>query len=90
MNMELISNHAKKRMQQRGISKECLEQVINYGQEHYRTGAFLYLATKTVIKKMVLKGVSRTTANRCKGIYVVVQNGEIKTVAHKFKRFRRH
>jgi hypothetical protein len=88
MNLK-ISKHAKARMQQRGISKECIEHVLAFGKEYYRAGAFVYLATKKVVKEMIKKGVPKKSAARCGGVYVIIQNGNIQTVAHKFKRFKR-
>jgi hypothetical protein len=84
----IISNHAKVRMQQRGISKECIEHVIAFGKEYYRTGVFTYLMTKTALKELLRMGVISSQAADWKGVYVILRNGRVETVAHKHKRFK--
>lgn len=75
-------------MQQRGISKECIEHVIAFGKEYYRTGVFTYLMTKTAAKELLRIGVNNSQADDWKGVYVILHNGEVQTVAHKHKRFK--
>ncbi len=86
--MQLISQHAKARMQQRGVKQESIDYIIEFGKEYYRTRVYTYLATKEAIKSMIKCGVPKKIAIKCRGIYVIIENGQIQTVAHKQKHFR--
>jgi hypothetical protein len=84
----MYTKHAVTRIQQRGISYQAVEAIIDYGVESQRNGGHVYLCTKSVMGSMLHAGLKPAFVERCKGLYVVIQNGIIKTVAHKHTRFK--
>ena len=84
----MYTKHAITRMQQRGITPECVEAVIAFGREQFRAGGYVYLATRRVVKKMLNGGISKEVALRSHGVYVVVIGGHVTTAAHKSTNFK--
>jgi hypothetical protein len=85
----MFTTHAKCRMQQRAVSLNCVEAIINFGDESIHANGAIYLCTKRVLKRLIDSGMFIHKAERCKGIYVVVQDGVVRTVAHRYKRIYR-
>tara|TARA_Y100001956_G_C3965633_1_gene118641 strand:+ start:209 stop:466 length:258 start_codon:yes stop_codon:yes gene_type:complete len=84
----MYTKHALIRGQQRGIEINTVETVINYGDEYQRNGGHIYLCKKAAIKAMTIDGLSHHQIEKCSSVYVVVENGVVKTVAHKTKKFK--
>lgn len=84
----MYTNHALCRAKQRGISHDVVEAVIDFGVEFHKGGGHVYLCTKVSETGMTENGISSQFASRCRGVYVVIQDGAVKTVAHKYKRFK--
>lgn len=86
--MNLLTNHAQTRMQQRGFTEELIKVILDFGKEYFRKGAMVYLADKHCVKKLMKIGYPKCFCEKCKGRYVVVSHtGEVLTVAHKRKHF---
>lgn len=79
----MISCHAQKRLQQRGISISKVEAILRYGQEYHVKKATSYTNTKESEKMMIDDGLSSSFADACRGIYVVCNGPTVITVAHK-------
>jgi hypothetical protein len=75
-------------MKQRGLSTECVEAVLEFGQEFFRKGGCVYLVTKKIANKMYNLGCDRHLVEKVEGTYVVVANGFVLTVAHKTTNFK--
>jgi len=87
--MKMYTAHAVERMNQRGISSSVIDLVIDWGRCFISHGREVYFIPKKMIRKLNAQGVLTVDPERLKGVYVVVGNGEIVTVAHKAsKRFR--
>ncbi|VEL97564.1 uncharacterized protein DUF4258 [Alteromonas sp. 76-1] len=84
----MYTQHALTRGQQRGIKLDVIEAVIDYGHEFYRRGGHVYLCKKKTVAAMERNGLKPQFTERCKGIYVVVEDGVVKTVAHKTTSFK--
>ena len=82
----MLTKHAIKRMQQRGISTQVTNCIIDYGEEGIHMGGVVYRVTKKLAAKMIKAGVPRGLADKCRGKYVVLQGGMVVTVAHITKR----
>ena len=82
-----LSEHARSRMQQRGIRAEALEALLDHGRESFdhRGGVLLYL-DKPARRK--LAGSRRANeVRRIAGIFAVIaSDGNVVTVGHRYKR----
>ncbi len=86
----ITSQHARVRMQQRGIPEQIVENIIAYGSTRKVAGG----AIARFMSNKDLKGLSRllpknecTQLDRHKSVYVVMDDGHIITVGHRTKRF---
>ena len=84
------SQHARIRMQQRGVSEQIVRNIIAYGDTRRVPGG----AQARFVSKKSLKALSNTLPkNDCielerhKNVYVVMSDGAIITVGHRHKRF---
>lgn len=84
------SQHAQIRMQQRGIPEQIVRNIIAYGTTRKVPGG----AIARFISKKDLKGLAKLLPkNECvqldrhKGVYVVMDSGNIITVGHRNKRY---
>ena len=85
----MLSEHAICRMQQRGIKLNVVNAVIEFGEEYFCPKGILYLCSKKSIRKLLNCGVPTSQTKRYKGVYVVIQDGLVQTVGHRFKRLYR-
>ncbi len=90
----VLSQHAKIRMQQRGIPPLIIDWLAAYGEiDHQGGGSELFYFTKKArnaitrdLGKRALRGYSK-----CLNAYMVVCNGgTIATVGHRYQRIIRH
>ena len=88
-----LTDHARMRMQQRGIPQSQLEWLLEYGSERYDRCGKLWLSYDHKAKKLMRKYLSSDILKRIKlGTYGVIaeENGVLVTVGHRTKRFHRH
>lgn len=87
-----LSKHAKKRLQQRGISEEFVDVLIDFGfEKHARYGAkIIYLRQRE--QQMVRCFLGQAGfPNHYQNAYVVVnQDGCVITVGHRYRRVKHH
>lgn len=84
----MFTEHAITRMQQRGFNQTIVDNVINYGNCIHRHGADVYFVSKKRIFCMLKRGVNQKEAFKCRGVYVVILNGFVITVAYQLRKFR--
>ena len=88
-----LTDHARMRMQQRGIPQSQLEWLLEYGSERYDRCGKLWLSYDHKGKKLMRKYLSSDILKRIKlDTYGVIaeENGVLVTVGHRTKRFHRH
>ena len=90
----LISHHAKVRMQQRAISEDMLENLLNFGQIRFNgQGTQILTFPKSVIKclKEELDHKLFMKAERHLNLYAVMSSdGELITAGYRIKRLKGH
>lgn len=73
-----LTDHAQKRMSQRGLSEQAIEAALTYGREVRARGALIYAIGKKEVRKNRATGVD---LRRFEGIQVVcLSDGTILTV----------
>jgi hypothetical protein len=87
-----VSRHAAARMQQRGIPPSMIERVLRHGCEQYdHHGAAIVYFDKAARTRLRRSGQARQSElDRLAGVYVVVRDGVVVTVGHRYRRLRRH
>ncbi len=88
-----LTDHARMRMQQRGIPQSQIELLLEYGSERYDRCGKLWLSYDHKAKKLMRKYLPSDTLKRIKlDTYGVIaeENGVLVTVGHRTKRFHRH
>ena len=87
-----LSNHARIRMQQRGIPLLVIDWLAAYGQVAHQPGSEVFYFNKhsrKALKRDLGKGSLRGYS-KCLDAYMVCAEGRICTVGHRFKRVVRH
>lgn len=79
----LLTCHAQKRLQQRGISVASVEAILLYGKEYYLGKSTSYMNTKESEKMMFSDGIPSSFVDGCRGVYVVCDGQIVITVCHK-------
>ena len=84
------SDHARVRMQQRGIAPAVVESLFEYGQtEHDHRGGTIYYFSKAASRRARSPALQRVLEEGRK-VYVVVSADQVVvTVGHRTKRIRR-
>lgn len=87
-----MSDHAAKRVRQRGIKNNFVEFVLDEADAlEYVGGAYRNFISKKKLKRLVMdKVISPSEASRLQNIVVVECEDTILTVYHKTKKLRRH
>ena len=86
--MQALTEHARIRMQQRGISAAAVEDLLTFGREvHDHHGATILYLDKRARARTALQQISKS--KRLDVYAVVGSDGLIKTVGHRFQRIRR-
>ena len=92
--MELITQHAAIRMQQRGIKVKTLNCLFEFGSKmHDRRGCIIVFFDKQSRKRLKVTNSSiqpRLIESQMDAYAVVSVRGEILTVGHRVKRINRH
>lgn len=91
--MELLTPHARARMQQRGIRPEDLEALLDYGSERYthQDGCeILYWDKKARLRLAKRDPAAARAAERLRRTYAVLGgDGVVITVGHRYRRIQR-
>jgi hypothetical protein len=82
------SQHAEIRQKQRGISDEVIDLAIRFGKEYYSYKAFVYFVTKRTMARIHKTVGDHRVAEQCAQVYVVITDGAIVTVGHRYKPIR--
>lgn len=92
--MELITQHAAIRMQQRGIKVKTLDCLFEFGSKmHDRRGCIIVYFDKQSrkrLKETTNSAIPRTMESQMDAYAVVSVRGEVLTVGHRVKRINRH
>lgn len=92
MQVSALSDHARIRMQQRGIPPLVLDCLLEYGHAEYdHHGALVVYFDKVARQKLERAGLQRTKLEKHLNAYAVVAcDGTVKTVGHRYKRIPRN
>ena len=87
-----LSDHARVRMQQRGIPRLIVDWLAAYGQVDHLRGAEVFYFTRRSRKALArdLGDGSLRGYSKCLDAYMVCSGGTIATVGHRYKRLVRH
>jgi len=86
----MLTVHAEKRMQQRGINKKQVEAVLAYGEECFTKGCVGYSFSSESAKQMGSDGYKSSLIERCTGIYIICKDSVVITTCHSKQRYRHH
>ena len=88
----VLSKHAAKRMQQRGIPEQVIDWLVAYGEVDHRAGAELYYFNKRSRRALARDVSARLLRRFDKALdaYLVCAEGRIATVGHRYQRVARH
>ena len=93
MDPSLLTPHARVRMQQRGIRRNALDALLDFGVErHVRSGGreIVFLDKKARARLARNSPEGARAAEQLKGAYAIVDgNGIVITVGHRFRRIPR-
>lgn len=89
-----VTSHAIARMQQRAVSPEIVDYLLDFGRcEYYQRGALLYYFDKRgrqSLQKITRKEAFRRLEHALDAYAVVSNDGELVTVGHRYKRINHH
>lgn len=89
----ILTNHAKHRIQQRGITGDVVEFIMDQADkvEHSRGGANAIFVSRKRIKKLIEKKVVKpAVAEKANGVVLIENSGDVLTVFHKTRSRIRH
>jgi hypothetical protein len=84
-----FSRHAQSRMQQRGIARNAIDCILEFGREqHDHHGAVVVMLDRAATRRLARNGAARgAQLDALRGLYAVVGNdGSIFTVGHRTRR----
>ncbi len=86
----MLTRHARSRMQQRGIPSPLVERILHYGREQHdrRGGVIVYFDRGARRRAQRERAATAAELDQLAGLYVVVAEGRIATVGHRFRRIR--
>lgn len=86
-----ISHHARIRLQQRGISLNMVDLLINYGHIDFDKGDSIFWLNKNAIKRLKKSNISTATIDKLRKIYVVfnLQDNTLITAAYRLQRLKK-
>ena len=90
--MELVTRHARARMQQRGIRAEVLEALLDYGREvHAGGGCDLVFFDKRARARLARENAALASEAKrvCNSYAIVASDGAVITVGHRHRRIPR-
>ncbi|MEH6628621.1 MAG: hypothetical protein V7739_19455 [Motiliproteus sp.] len=87
----MLTRHAQQRHQQRSISHEAIDLLIQYGAVDYHRGVEIYSFDKHGWKKLCEEAACACQfRDKLKNCYAVVAEGMVITVGHKQRHFKRN
>ena len=89
----ILTNHAKHRIQQRGITGDVVKFIMDQADkvEHSRGGANAIFVSRKRIKKLIEKKVVKpAVAEKANGVVLIENSGDVLTVFHKTRSRLRH
>src|SRR5947207_2881640 len=90
--MDVLTSHARARMQQRGVRADALEALLDFGRE-VPAGegcGLLFFDKRSRARLARANAVAATEAERiCKSYAIVGSDGTVLTVGHRFRRIPR-
>lgn len=81
----MLTTHAQKRLQQRGISIKQIDAILLYGEEKEVNNATSYFNTKASEHEMLSDGFNPNFVDLCRGLYVICKDSLVLTTCHKYK-----
>jgi len=92
-----LTEHARQRMGQRGVSEEAVELALNYGRKIHSRGAVFHVIGRKEIAKLgdehpemaELDGVQVLTSSDCESVLTVYKNHDFRSI-RPTKRRQRH
>jgi hypothetical protein len=90
---DMLSRHARARMQQRGIAPDTVETVLQYGREQHdrHGGVIVYLDNRSRGRMQKAHGKRSAKIDTSSGVFVVLTTGgTVLTFGHRFRRVQRH
>jgi hypothetical protein len=91
----ILSDNARMRMQQRGISLDHLERLWDFGALHHRSGGQVLYFDRAARRRLAHSGddggedhVGRD--DKAFGIYAVIDGAVVVTVGHRYRNMRLH
>ena len=88
-----LTNHAKQRIQQRGITGDVVEFIMDQADkvESSRNGANAIFISKKRIKKLIQKKVVKPAlGEKANGVVLIEKSGDILTIFHQTRSRLRH
>ncbi len=89
-----LTQHAKQRMQQRGIPRQAIDYVLTYGRvsHDHRGGCVVWLdkRSRARIGREEGRQVVRKLDKHLNAYAVMNSDGVVLTVGHRYRRIRRH
>jgi len=87
---DMFSQHARHRMQQRGISSESVELLLTYGRSNYHRGREVVFFDRRAMDSLQARGeLSGAACDRIRRHYLVLDDGDVVTVGHQYCHFKR-
>jgi phosphoribosylformylglycinamidine (FGAM) synthase-like enzyme len=89
----MLTNHARARMQQRGIRPEVLEALLDFGREARaaRGREIVFFDKKARARLARANAIAATEAERvCSSYAIVASDGKVITVGHRTRRIPRY
>ncbi|MBY5990503.1 DUF4258 domain-containing protein [Ferrimonas balearica] len=83
----MLTSHAHQRMQQRAIPMASIELLLTFGQSDFHRGCEVVFFGKQAWQRVTQ--AMRTVPERFRNHYLVLHGGEVVTVGHRCKHFKR-
>ena len=86
----MLTRHARSRMQQRGIPPAQVERILRFGTERHdrHGGVIVYFDRGARRRAERAHAATAPELDQLAGLYLVVAEGRVATVGHRFRRIR--
>ena len=87
-----VSQHARKRMQQRGLPRHIVDWLAAYGEIDHQSGAEVFYFNRRARQALARDVGERLLQRYAKALdaYMVCADGQVVTVGHLYQRVVRH